>query len=664
MSQRLQQANAIRFLAIDAIEKARSGHPGMPMGMADIAQVLWQDFMHHNPCDPAWLNRDRFVLSNGHGSMLLYALLHLSGYAVTLDDIKKFRQLSSITPGHPELGVTPGVEATTGPLGQGLANAVGMAVAARVMAETYNRPGYDIFSNYTYVFLGDGCLMEGISHEASSLAGTLALGRLIAFWDNNGISIDGKVDAWFSEDVVKRYHAYGWHVIADVDGHNPDAISAAITTAKNNHDKPTLICCRTVIGFGSASYGNTAKVHGSPLGAAEVAKVRAELKWPHDEFVIPVEIKKSWDACEKGTEIQAKWQDLLVSYGQHYPDLYQSLLSRVNQHQPDNWPQITASWLSEIQQQQNKIATRKSSLRCLEFLTAKLPQLFGGSADLSCSNLTEVAAATAVHKAWENANYLYYGVREFGMFAMLNGLSSYGGFIPFAGTFLTFVDYGRNALRLAAMAKQQVIYVLTHDSIGLGEDGPTHQPVEHAAMLRATPGVRVWRPADELETAIAWLDAIAYTDGPSCLLLSRQALPAVTSVGFEVEKVKRGGYILYKAAAVPQAIIIATGSEVHLAVAAAKAITSATVNVVSMPCIEVFLQQSDSYQDEVLPAKVRARVAVEALSSQSWHQFVGVDGVIVSVDRFGESAPAADVFTAFGFTVAAIKDRVERVLQR
>ena len=648
----------LRFLSVDAIEKASSGHPGMPLGMADIAQVLWCDFLSHNPNNPGWHNRDRFVLSNGHGSMLLYSLLHLTGYDLSLEEIKNFRQLGSKTPGHPEVGITPGVEATTGPLGQGIANAVGMAAGEKILSATYNRKDFQVIDHHTYAFVGDGCLMEGVSHEASSLAGTMNLGKLIVIWDDNGISIDGKVSAWFDEDVAKRYEAYGWQVITDVDGHDHAAIADAIALAKSNAEAPSLICCKTTIGYGVDKLAGTAKVHGAPLGAENINGLRAKLNWEHAAFVVPADIASAWDGRASGEARESAWLELLEGYKAKYPQLHQELLERLNGETLE--ARDYKAWLHDLQSAKNSMATRQASQKCLEFFTKRLKPLIGGSADLSCSNLTVTADTVATADSWNNANYIYYGVREFGMFALANGLALHGGFVPFVATFVTFVDYGRNALRLAALARTRVIYVLTHDSIGLGEDGPTHQPIEHAAMLRATPGVNVWRPCDEVETAVAWKTALDY-DGPSCLLLSRQKLPAQHRAPQALADVARGGYLL-KSSENTDAIIIATGSEVQLAMEAASLLEQQGVNiaVVSMPCVEVFLQQSQEYQDAVLSLGVRKRLVLEALSSHGWHRF----GTVYGIDEYGHSGKAGELFEFFGFTVEKITARITSLLEK
>ena len=644
-------ANAIRFLSIDAVQQAKSGHPGMPMGMADIATVLWKKFLKHSPLNPQWANRDRFILSNGHGSMLLYSLLHLSGYDLSLEQIKNFRQLESQTPGHPEFGDTPGVETTTGPLGQGLANAVGMAIAEKTLAAQFNQPNYDIVDHYTYAFVGDGCLMEGISHEACSLAGTLNLNKLIVFYDDNQISIDGNVDGWFTDDTPKRFEAYGWHVIPKVDGHDFDAIEQAIINAQAS-DKPTLICCQTTIGYGSPKFAGSEKSHGSPLGSEEIAATRQALNWPHPAFSIPEEIREDWNNQQCGQQQDEAWQQLLVDYQTNHPKLYAEFFRRVNKQLPIDWSgsEFIQTSVTEAQ----TIASRKASQNCLEAYGSALPELFGGSADLAGSNNTIWSGSKAISAESFNGNYLHYGVREFGMAAIMNGLALHGGFIPYGGTFLVFSDYARNAIRLSAMMKQQVIYVLTHDSIGLGEDGPTHQPIEHAAMLRLTPNLMVWRPADATETAVAWQQSLLKSDAPSCLLLSRQNLPALPHKN--IADIQKGGYILHEPSGSLDGIFIATGSEVQLALEASHQLSQQGKNwrVVSMPCTEAFDSQESSYQEHVLPKSQRARIAIEAASSDYWSKYVGLDGEVIGLSTFGVSAPAATAYQHFEITVENI----------
>lgn len=647
-------ANAIRFLSIDAVEAAQSGHPGMPLGMADIATVLWLRFLKHNPKNPQWFNRDRFVLSNGHGSMLLYSLLHLSGYALTIDDLKQFRQLNSKTPGHPECGHTPGVETTTGPLGQGLANAVGMAIAEKVLAARFNQKQI-LVDHYTYVFLGDGCLMEGISHEASSLAGTLGLGKLIAFYDDNGISIDGKVEPWFTDNTPERFRAYHWHVIENVDGHDMNAIEEAIIAARLETTKPTLICCKTTIGYGSLMAG-TEKVHGSPLGSADIQHIRELMDWPYPPFEIPDSIYPSWDHTEQGSADENLWLKQCFAYREAHPSEYNEFLRQIQGDLPDDWLEQSQQFIAKSQESDKAIATRKASQLCIDAFGRMLPELLGGSADLTGSNLTNWSGSHAISRDEFHGNYLFYGVREFGMAAIMNGMAVHGGFIPYGGTFLVFADYARNAIRLSALMQQRVIYVFTHDSIGLGEDGPTHQPIEHAAMLRMTPNVQVWRPADMAETAVAWQQAISHRHGPSCLLLSRQNLPPLARSSDQVGLISRGGYILQDTTQQPDVILIATGSEVQLALAgAAQALIKGIhVRVVSMPCAERFLEQDLAYQEQVLPSAQRRRIAIEAASTNYWYKFVGLDGAVIGIDHFGASAPIKALYDFYDITVEKI----------
>jgi transketolase len=653
-------ANAIRILSIDAVEQAQSGHPGMPLGMADIATVLWKKFLRFNPKNPHWFNRDRFVLSNGHGSMLLYSLLHLTGYNLSIDELKNFRQLDSKTPGHPELGHTPGVETTTGPLGQGLANAVGMALAEKALASHYNQDEYDLVDHYTYVFLGDGCLMEGISHESCSLAGTLGLGKLIAFYDNNGISIDGKVDSWFTDDTAARFKAYNWQVIEAIDGHDMAAIEHAIIQARANSSQPTLIICNTIIGLGSSVAGSE-KSHGSPLGAKDIEKTREFFHWHHAPFVIPETIYQQWNHVEQGERDEQEWLSLLHDYQQKHPLEHREFLRRINGDLPDDWQSHSQAFLTQCLQNEKAIATRKSSQQCIEHFAGLLPEMLGGSADLTGSNNTDWSGSKAINHEDFSGNYLYYGVREFAMAAIMNGIAVHGGFIPYAGTFLVFADYARNAIRLSALMKQRVIYVFTHDSIGLGEDGPTHQPVEHAAMLRMTPDMTVWRPADLMETAVAWQTALEHHNGPTSLLLSRQNLPALPHQENAAELIKKGGYILVDCDGRPDAILIATGSEVQLALTAAEQVKSRGLNVrvVSMPCAERFLAQDVGYRNQVLPKDVETRIAIEAASSAYWYQFVGLNGAVIGLDRFGVSAPAAQAYQSLGITVEQIVKTLE-----
>ena len=656
-------ANSIRALAMDAVEAAKSGHPGMPMGMAEIAVALWTRHLRHNPGNPAWPNRDRFVLSNGHGSMLLYALLHLTGYALPMGELKRFRQLGSKTPGHPEYGYAPGVETTTGPLGQGFANAVGMALAEKLLSAQFNRPGFDLVEHFTYVFMGDGCMMEGISHEAGALAGTLGLARLIAFYDDNGISIDsdkGEIAHWYTDDVPKRFAAYGWQVIPDVDGHDVEAVNRAIRKGKREKSRPTLICCKTVIAKGAPKKANTGAAHGAPLGADEVAATRAAIGWAHAPFEIPEPVKQAWDAREAGKRAEKRWTRLLDSYEKQFPSEAAEFRRRMTRELPPGFEQVVGSLLADFQQKAETVASRKASQNVLEVLKAALPELVGGSADLTGSNLTMVKASRAIAPGAVEGNHIFYGVREFGMCAMMNGIALHGGLIPYGGTFLVFSDYARNALRMAALMKIRVVYVLTHDSIGLGEDGPTHQPVEHAATLRLIPQMDVWRPCDSVETAVAWAAALRRQDGPTALLLSRQNLPFCMRES--PDGVARGAYVLSDAAD-PRAVIIATGSEVQLALGAQKLLAQAgvPVRVVSMPSTTVFDRQGAEYRNSVLPAQV-PKVAVEAGVSDYWRKYVGLEGAVVGIDRFGESAPAADVFGHFGFTPENVAAAVKKVL--
>jgi transketolase len=656
MSSRRELANAIRALSMDAVQKANSGHPGMPMGMADIAEVLWNDFLQHNPQNPGWLNRDRFILSNGHGCMLHYALLHLTGYDLSIDDIKDFRQLHSKTAGHPEFNEAPGVETTTGPLGQGLANAVGFALAEKHLATHFNRDNFPIIDHFTYVFLGDGCLMEGISHEVCSLAGTWGLGKLIAIYDDNNISIDGDVGGWFTDNTPKRFEAYGWHVIPNVDGHDGDAIHQAIAAAKLVTDKPTLICCKTKIGFGcSPDVVGTEDTHGSPLGEAEIAEVRKNLNWSSPPFVIPQDIYAGWDATAKGLASESRWQQLFTAYAKSYPDLANELTRRMKRHLPAGWAEQADQLIHSFQDKKETMATRKASQLCLNHFALVLPELIGGSADLTGSNLTNWKDVKSFSKDTPEGQYIHYGVREFGMSAIMNGLALYGGLIPFGGTFLTFSDYARNAVRLAALMRQRAIFVYTHDSIGLGEDGPTHQPIEHAPSLRLIPNLSLWRPCDAAESAVAWRAAIEY-HGPTCLLFSRQNLPHQVRDADTVSNMARGGYILSDCEGTPALILIATGSEVALAVSAALQLTEAgvKVRVVSMPSTDVFLGQDAAYQAAVLPGAVMARIAIEAAASDGWYKFVGCNGRVIGIDRFGASAPAKDVYKDCGMTVERI----------
>jgi transketolase len=647
---------------MDAVQKAKSGHPGAPMGMADIAEVLWNDFLQHNPVNPKWVNRDRFILSNGHGSMLIYSLLHLTGYDLPMSEMKQFRQLHSKTPGHPEYGYAPGVETTTGPLGQGITNGVGMAIAEKALAGQFNRHGHDIVDHHTYVFLGDGCMMEGISHEACSLAGTLGLGKLIAFWDDNGISIDGHVDGWFTDDTPKRFEAYGWHVLADVDGHDANAVAKAIETAKAMTDKPTMICCKTTIGFGSPNKAGSHACHGAPLGDEEINLTKAALGWDHGPFEIPSEVYAGWDAKEKGARAESDWNEKLAAYRAEHPELAAEFERRMNGDLPADWAAKSAEFVKTVNAKAETIATRKASLNSIEGYAALLPEIFGGSADLGCSNLTEWSGYKPMRADKPDANYINYGVREFGMAAMVNGIALHGGFVPFGSTFLMFSEYARNALRMAALMKIQNIEVFTHDSIGLGEDGPTHQPVEQTATLRLIPNMSVWRPCDAVEAAVAWKAAIEKKDGPTSLILSRQGLAHQTRTDTQIANITKGAYILKDCAGTPDAIIIATGSEVALAMGAAEALSGKNIRVVSMPEVSTFEAQDAAYRESVIPAAVTARVVVEAGVTASWYKYAGLNGKVVGLDRFGESAPDVDLFKEFGFTVENVVKAVEEVL--
>ncbi|MFO7804028.1 MAG: transketolase [Desulfovermiculus sp.] len=665
MPSRRELANAVRVLSMDAVQKAHSGHPGAPMGMADIAEVLWNDFLIHNPSDPDWPNRDRFVLSNGHGSMLLYSLLHLSGYALSIEDIKAFRSLHSKTPGHPEYKVTPGVETTTGPLGQGLANAVGIAIAERLLSSRFNREGFSVVDHYTYAFIGDGCMMEGISHEACSLAGTLGLGKLIAVYDDNKISIDGKTASWFGEDTAKRFEAYGWHVLSEVDGHDSRAVLQALDQARKVTDRPSLICCQTQIAFGSPRLVGSHKAHGAPLGDEEVLAVRKELGWEHPPFVVPQDVAQGWDARDKGSKAQAEWEAMFDKYAAAYPDLAAEFRRRMAGELPNDFSDLAWKTVHELQSKAQVMATRKASKAALEELGPVLPELFGGSADLSGSNQTMWSGSRAVDKDGWEGNYVHYGVREFGMAAIMNGIALHGGLIPYGGTFLVFSDYARNAMRLSALMGIRVVYVLTHDSIGLGEDGPTHQPVEHAASLRLMPNMHVWRPCDTVESAVAWIEAVK-RQGPSSLLFSRQSTQHQGRSPEMVQSIAKGGYVLHEPSAAVQAIIIATGSEVELAVQAAKGLETQghAVRVVSMPCQEVFEAQSPEYKESVLPSGVGARLAVEAGSSDLWYKYVGSRGRVLGIDRFGESAPGPDVYAYFDLTADRVEAEVKLLLEK
>lgn len=651
-------ANAIRFLAIDAVEKAKSGHPGAPMGMADIAEVLWRHHLNHNPSDPAWINRDRFVLSNGHGSMLIYALLHLTGYAVSIDDLKNFRQLHSITAGHPEVGMTPGIETTTGPLGQGLANAVGMALAESILAKRFNRPGHSIIDHHTYTFLGDGCLMEGISHEVCSLAGVWGLNKLICFYDDNGISIDGHVDGWFRDDTKKRFEAYGWNVIGQIDGHDSQAINQAIESAKKEQQRPSIIICKTTIGWGAPNMAGTHDVHGAPLGEKEALATRQALGWTHVPFEIPQAIKSAWDAIAAGKAKQSDWEQKFAHYQSAFPELAKELIRCTSEAFPEGWTNTKAHLYAAMKAIEAPTASRKSSQQVLDVLVPALPEMLGGSADLTGSNLTAAKASVTWHqKPDQAANYLSYGVREFGMAAILNGIALHRGYIPYGGTFAVFSDYARNAIRMSALMQQRVIYVLTHDSIGLGEDGPTHQPIEQAASLRLIPNLDLWRPCDGFETAVAWTCSVERTNGPSALFLSRQNLPQLTQAITDTQ-IAKGGYVLSDSAK-PDVVLIATGSEVSLAMQAQEILRSKgkSVRVVSMPCTSVFDRQSQEWRDSVLPKGVR-RIAIEAGQGDLWWKYVGTDGAVIGINRFGESAPAAAVYKALGITVDRIVEIV------
>jgi transketolase len=664
MTSRRELANAIRALSMDAVQKANSGHPGAPMGMADIAEVLWNDFMRHNPNNPKWSNRDRFVLSNGHGSMLIYSLLHLTGYDLSIEDLKNFRQLHSKTAGHPEYGYAPGVETTTGPLGQGITNAVGMAIAEKALAAEFNRPDHTIVDHHTYVFMGDGCLMEGISHEACSLAGTLGLGNLIAFWDDNGISIDGHVEGWFTDNTPMRFEAYGWHVIPDVDGHDSHAVLKAIEMAKAMTDKPTLICCKTTIGFGSPNKKGSHACHGAPLGQDEINLTKAALGWDHDAFEVPADIYAGWDAKAKGAKAEQEWNEKFAAYKAAHPELAAEYERRMTGDLPENWAAEADKFISAVNDEAKTTATRLSSLASIEGYAKVLPEIFGGSADLGCSNMTEWSGYKPMRADKPHANYVNYGVREFGMSAIMNGLALHGGVIPFGATFLMFSEYARNALRMAALMKIRSIFVYTHDSIGLGEDGPTHQPIEQTATLRLIPNMHVWRPCDAVETAVSWRSAIERKDGPSVLVFSRQNLPHVPRSQDQITAISRGGYILKDSDGQPEAIIIATGSEVELALKAAEELTAngRKIRVVSMPSTNIFDAQDAAYRESVLPSAVTKRVAVEAGVTDGWWKYVGSNGKVVGLDRFGESAPAGVLFKEFGFTVENVVKHVEAVL--
>ncbi|RUT66596.1 transketolase [Morganella morganii] len=664
MTSRKTLANAIRFLSMDAVQKANSGHPGAPMGMADIAEVLWRDYLKHNPSNPHWSDRDRFVLSNGHGSMLIYSLLHLTGYDVSVDDLKAFRQLHSKTPGHPEYGYTPGVETTTGPLGQGIANAVGFAVAEQTLAAQFNRPGHDIVDHHTYAFMGDGCMMEGISHEACSLAGTLKLGKLVAFYDDNGISIDGNVQGWFTDDTAKRFEAYGWHVVRGIDGHNPDQIKAAVEEAKAVTDKPSLLMCKTVIGFGSPKKAGTADAHGSPLGDAEIAATREALNWPYAPFEIPQEIYTEWDAKKAGAAAESEWDVKFAHYEKAFPELAREYRRRVNGELPAQWEADANAFIQNLQDNPASIASRKASQNALEAFGKVLPEFMGGSADLAPSNLTMWSGSAPINED-KAGNYIHYGVREFGMSAIMNGIALHGGFIPYGATFLMFVEYARNAVRMAALMKIRSIFVYTHDSIGLGEDGPTHQPVEQIASLRVTPNMSTWRPCDQVESAVAWKYAIERKNGPTSLIFSRQNLAQQPRTAQQLADIEKGAYILKDCAGQPDVILIATGSEVELAVKAYEQLTAEgrKARVVSMPSTDAFDKQDVAYRESVLPSAVTARVAVEAGIADYWFKYTGLQGAIVGMHSFGESAPAGQLFSEFGFTVENVVSQAKALLK-
>jgi len=663
MPERKDLANAIRALSMDAVQKANSGHPGAPMGMADIAEVLWNDFMTHNPTNPNWADRDRFILSNGHGSMLIYSLLHLTGYDLSIDDLKSFRQLHSKTPGHPEYGYAPGVETTTGPLGQGITNAVGMALAEKTLAAQFNRDGHKVVDHYTYVFLGDGCMMEGISHEACSLAGTLGLGKLIAYYDDNGISIDGEVEGWFTDDTPKRFESYGWHVIRDVDGHDAEAVRKATLEARSVDDRPTMICCKTVIGQGSPNLCGSHDCHGAPLGDAEIAATRENIGWPHEPFVIPDEIYSGWDAKAKGQSAEDEWNEAFAAYESAHPELAAEFKRRMAGDLPADWAASADAFIAKVAEQAQTIASRKASQNAIEGYSSALPEFFGGSADLSPSNLTTWSNSKSVVDD-PAGNYLSYGVREFGMSAMMNGMELHGGFIPFGATFLMFSEYARNALRMAALMKQRVLFVYTHDSIGLGEDGPTHQPVEQIATLRMIPNMDVWRPADAVESAVAWRCGIENDKGPSCLIFSRQNLAHQERSADVIANISKGGYVLSDCDGAPDVILIGTGSEVALCVDAAAELSAKgkNVRVVSMPSTNTFEKQDADYINSVIPADVTARVVVEAGVTGGWGRYVGLNGKVVGIDHFGESAPAGQLFKEFGFTVENVVAAAESVM--
>ena len=657
MSSRKDLANAIRALSMDAVQKANSGHPGAPMGMADIAEVLWNDFLKHNPANPDWYDRDRFILSNGHGSMLIYSLLHLSGYDLPMSELQNFRQMHSKTPGHPEYGYTPGVETTTGPLGQGITNAVGMAIAEKTLAGQFNRDGHHIVDHYTYVFMGDGCMMEGISHEACALAGTFGLGKLVAFWDDNGISIDGHVEGWFTDDTAKRFESYGWHVIRDVDGHNADAISKAVHEAKSVNDKPTLICCKTVIGYGAPNLCGSHDCHGAPLGADEIKATRENIGWKHDPFVIPDDVYAGWNAKEKGGVAEGDWKVKFEDYKKAFPDLAAEFERRMKGDLPANWADVASAYIKATNDAAASPATRQASQKSIDAYAKALPEFLGGSADLTPSNLTSWSGSKSISNTVTDGNYISYGVREFGMSAIMNGISLHGGFVPFGGTFLMFSEYARNALRMAALMKIQSIFVYTHDSIGLGEDGPTHQPVEQIATLRMIPNMTLWRPCDAVETAVAWKAAVEKKNGPTCLIFSRQGLPHQARTDAQIADIAKGGYVLKDCDGTPDAIILATGSEIGLAVEAADKLGK-KIRVVSMPAVDVFEAQDEAYRASVLPKNIPT-VAVEAGIGDAWYKYADK---VICMTTFGESAPAGELFKHFGFTVDNVVKAVNDVL--
>ncbi|GAB5379212.1 MAG: transketolase [Aliiglaciecola sp.] len=664
MPSRRELANAIRALSMDAVQQANSGHPGAPMGMADIAQVLWSDFLQHNPTNPGWANRDRFVLSNGHGSMLIYSLLHLSGYDLPIEELKNFRQLHSKTPGHPEYGYAPGVETTTGPLGQGITNAVGMAIAEKMLGAQFNQPGHDIIDHFTYCFLGDGCLMEGVSHEACSLAGTLGLGKLVAFWDDNGISIDGEVEGWFTDDTPARFESYGWHVIADVDGHDPEAIKAAIEQAKAETARPTMICCKTVIGFGSPNKSGSHDSHGSPLGLDEVQETRKALSWSHEPFVVPEDIYANWDAKQKGAQREESWNTAFDAYAKSFPELAAELKRRLAGELPADFESKATAFIKETQQKAENIASRKASQNAIEAFAGMLPEVVGGSADLAGSNLTLWSGSKGITADDASGNYIFYGVREFGMSAIMNGLGLHGGFRAYGATFLMFMEYARNAVRMSALMGIPNIFVYTHDSIGQGEDGPTHQPVEQVANLRMTPNMETWRPCDGAETAVAWKAAIERTQGPTSLVFSRQGLQAQQRNDAQLANIAKGGYVLFENDSSPEVILIATGSEVNITLEAAKQLADdgTKVRVVSMPSTNVFDKQDAAYQEAVLPKSVTKRIAVEAAHVDFWFKYVGLGGEIIGMSTFGESAPGGALMKHFGFSPDAIVEAAKRLM--